>query len=105
MSRHKIESDSVVEADIEAAFDWYEGEQPGLRLEFEEVRSAYERILDGPFKYQDLRSAGQNTRAPGVCRRTDDCRGRLYSLYRTRLWQTTELLLRGTALMRGLTEA
>ena len=57
MRRYKIESDSVVEADIEAAFDWYEGEELGLGLEFlEEVRSAYDRILDRPFKYQDLRS-------------------------------------------------
>lgn len=57
MSRYKIESESAVEADVEAAFEWYEGEEPGLGLEFlDDLRSAYQRILDGPFKYQDLRS-------------------------------------------------
>lgn len=57
MSRYKIESGSAVEADVEAAFEWYEGEEPGLGLEFlDDLRSAYQRILDGPFKYQDLRS-------------------------------------------------
>jgi plasmid stabilization system protein ParE len=45
------------DADIEAAFEWYESEQSGLGLEFlDEVRAAYARIIDGAFKYQKLRS-------------------------------------------------
>jgi len=39
------------------AFDWYEGEEPGLGFQFlDELRVAYQRILDHPFGYQDLRS-------------------------------------------------
>jgi len=50
-------SDVAADADIEAAFEWYESEQSGLGLEFlEEVRAAYARVLDGPLKYQELRS-------------------------------------------------
>jgi plasmid stabilization system protein ParE len=50
-------SDVAADADIEAAFEWYESEQLGLGLEFlDEVRAAYTRILDGPFKYEELRS-------------------------------------------------
>jgi plasmid stabilization system protein ParE len=54
---YAIEAEPAVEADVEAAFDWYEGEEPGLGFEFlEELRAAYQRILDHPFGYQDLRS-------------------------------------------------
>ena len=57
MKRYAIEAEPAVEADVEAAFDWYEGEEPGLGFEFlEELRAAYHRILDHPFGYQDLRS-------------------------------------------------
>jgi len=57
VKRYRLLSDVASDADIEAAFEWYESEQLGLGLEFlEEVRAAYERILDGPFKYQELRS-------------------------------------------------
>ena len=57
MKRHAIEAEPAVEADVEAAFDWYEGEEPGLGFEFlEELRAAYHRILDHPFGYQELRS-------------------------------------------------
>jgi plasmid stabilization system protein ParE len=57
VSGYTLESDSAVDADIEAASEWYEGEEPGLGLEFlEELRSVYQGILDGPFKYQGLRS-------------------------------------------------
>ena len=57
MKRYRLLTDVAGDADIEAAFDWYESEQPGLGLEFlDEVRAAYARILDGPFKYQELRS-------------------------------------------------
>jgi hypothetical protein len=54
---YRIEGAPAVDADIEAAFARYESEEPDLGREFlEEVRAAYQRILDGPFKYQDLRS-------------------------------------------------
>ena len=57
MSRYRLLSDAAADADIEAAFEWYESEQPELGFEFlDEVRATYNRILDGPFKYQELRS-------------------------------------------------
>ena len=57
MNRYHLLSDIASDADLEAAFEWYESEQPGLGFEFlDEVRAAYTRILDGPFKYQELRS-------------------------------------------------
>ena len=67
MIRYTVEAESAVEADVEAAFDWYEGEESGLGFEFlDELRAAYHRILDHPFGYQDLRfgirrlASGQN---------------------------------------------
>ena len=57
MNRYHLLSDIASDADLEAAFEWYESEQPELGFEFlDEVRAAYTRILDGPFKYQELRS-------------------------------------------------
>jgi plasmid stabilization system protein ParE len=57
VKRYRLLSDVAADADIEAAFEWYESEQLGLGSEFlDEVRAAYARILDGPFKYQELRS-------------------------------------------------
>jgi toxin ParE1/3/4 len=57
VNRYHLLSDIASDADIEAAFEWYESEQPGLGFEFlDEIRAAYERILDGPLKYQVLRS-------------------------------------------------
>jgi plasmid stabilization system protein ParE len=56
-NHYYLVSDVASEADIEAAFEWYESEQPGLGIEFlDEVRDVYTRILDGPFKYQELPS-------------------------------------------------
>lgn len=57
MKSYRLLADVATDADIEAAFEWYESEQPGLGLEFlAEVRAVYSRILDGPFKYQETRS-------------------------------------------------
>ena len=57
MKRYEIEAAPAVEADVESAFDWYEGEELGLGFEFlEELRAAYHRIFDHPFGYHDLRS-------------------------------------------------
>lgn len=57
MKPYTIESYDAADADVEAAFRWYQTEQSGLGLEFlEELRSAYNRIADGPLKYEELRS-------------------------------------------------
>ncbi len=57
MKSYRILSDTASDADIEAAFKWYEYEQPGLGLEFlNEIRAAHLRILDAPLKYAVLRS-------------------------------------------------
>jgi plasmid stabilization system protein ParE len=55
VSPYRLVSDGRADSDVEAAFDWYEDEQPGLGLEFlDELRAAYDRIAEGPFKYRDL---------------------------------------------------
>ena len=57
MSRYAIEAEPAVEFDVEAACNWYEGEERGLGFEFlEELRAAYQRILAHPFGYRDLRA-------------------------------------------------
>ena len=46
MKQHQLEAAPAVELDIEAAFNWYEREAPGLGLEFiAELRAVYQRIL------------------------------------------------------------
>ena len=57
MNQYRLEATPAVELDIEAAFEWYEGEEAGLGFQFlDELRDSYVRILDHPFGYQDLRS-------------------------------------------------
>lgn len=57
MSSFRVEAEPLVETDIESSFEWYELELPGLGQEFlEEVRTAYLKIMDGPLKYEKLRS-------------------------------------------------
>ena len=57
MKQYEIVAEPAVEADVEAAHDWYELEQAGLGFEFlQEVRATYERILISPLGYQELRS-------------------------------------------------
>lgn len=57
MSPFRLEAAPAVELDVEAAFSWYEGEESGLGFEFlQELRAVYQRILDRPLGYQDLRS-------------------------------------------------
>jgi hypothetical protein len=34
VTRYRIEAEPSVDADIEAAFQWYESEEPGLGFEF-----------------------------------------------------------------------
>lgn len=57
MIEYRLVSELRADLDIEAAFRWYEKEQSGLGLEFlDELRAAYNRIVEGPFKYPHLRS-------------------------------------------------
>ena len=57
MKSYRLEATPAVDLEVAAAFDWYEGEEPGLGFQFlDELRVAYQRILDHPFGYQDLRS-------------------------------------------------
>ena len=49
MNQYRLEATSAVELDIEAAFEWYEGEETGLGFQFlDELRYSYVRILDHP---------------------------------------------------------
>jgi plasmid stabilization system protein ParE len=57
VSEYRLVSEPQANLDIEAVFHWYEKEQPGLGIEFlDELRATYNRIVEGPFKYQHLRS-------------------------------------------------
>lgn len=57
MIKYRLVSEPQADLDIEATFHWYENEQSGLGLEFlDELRVAYDRIVEGPLKYQELRS-------------------------------------------------
>lgn len=57
MKSYRLEATPSADLDIEAAFEWYEDEESGLGSEFlDELRSAYQRILDHPLGYQELRS-------------------------------------------------
>jgi toxin ParE1/3/4 len=57
VTQYQIKAEPSVDADVDAAFDWYEGEQEGLGREFvDELRAVYLRIVDGPLKYAELRS-------------------------------------------------
>jgi toxin ParE1/3/4 len=59
---YRLTSGPSVDLDVEAAFEWYENEQPGLGMEFlDELRAIYNRIADGPLKYQDLRGGIRRT--------------------------------------------
>jgi plasmid stabilization system protein ParE len=57
VSVYRLVSEPQADLEIEAAFQWYEKEQPGLGMEFlGELRATYNRIVEGPLKYQHLRS-------------------------------------------------
>ena len=56
MTEYRLISEPAVDLDVEAAFEWYEREQAGLGVDFlDELRATYNRIADGPLKYQELR--------------------------------------------------
>ena len=57
MKSYRLEATPGADLDVEATFDWYEGEEPGLGSYFlDELRVAYQRILNHPLGYQELRS-------------------------------------------------
>ena len=57
MTQYRLVSEPQADLEIEAAFRWYEKEQPGLGVEFlEELGTTYSRIREGPLKYQHLRA-------------------------------------------------
>ncbi len=57
MADFQLHLEPQASLDIEAAIEWYEGERLGLGLEFAgELDSTYYRILEGPQRYQVLRS-------------------------------------------------
>jgi len=57
VSSFRLISEPAADLDVIAAFEWYEGERPGLGWEFlDELRGTYTRVEDGPFHYQDLRA-------------------------------------------------
>jgi toxin ParE1/3/4 len=54
---YRLIADPRADLDVEAAFEWYENEQPGVGFELlDELRAAYNSVANGPFKYQVLRS-------------------------------------------------
>jgi len=60
VSRYRIDAEPAVDSDVEAAFNWYETEEAGLGIEFlDELRAAYDRVAEGPFRYQELRSGAR----------------------------------------------
>lgn len=62
MIEYRLVSEPQADRDIEATFRWYENEQSGLGLEFlDELRASYNRIVEGPLKYQELRSGIRRT--------------------------------------------
>jgi plasmid stabilization system protein ParE len=57
VKKYRFEAEPAVEFDVEAAFEWYETEEPALGVEFlEQLRAVYLRIQDHPFGYQELRT-------------------------------------------------
>ena len=57
MTEYRLVAQPQVDLDIAAAFDWYDKEQAGLGREFlGEFRGTYYRVVNGPLKYQPLRS-------------------------------------------------
>ena len=57
MKSYRLEATPGADLDVEAAFEWYEAEEPGLGSEFlDELRTTYNRVLDFPRGYQELRS-------------------------------------------------
>lgn len=57
MTEYRLVAEPLVDLDVAAAYEWYEKERAGLGREFlDELRATYDRVADGPLKYQHLRS-------------------------------------------------
>ena len=57
MSDDQLHSQPPADLDVESAFTWYEGQRPGLGSQFlAELSATFERVLDGPFMYEELRA-------------------------------------------------
>ena len=57
MTEYRLVAEPRAELDVAAAYQWYESEQAGLGREFlEELRNAYDRIVEEPLRYQAVRS-------------------------------------------------
>ena len=57
MTEHRLVAEPRADLDVAATFNWYENEESGLGQEFlNELRAIYDRIVDGPLAYQDLRA-------------------------------------------------
>lgn len=57
MTEYRLVSEPRADLDVEAAFQWYENERPGLGVEFlDELRATYDWIVEGPLKYQEISS-------------------------------------------------
>ena len=57
MTEYRLVAEPKLDPDVEAAFDWHESQQSQLGLRFlTELRATYGRLLQGPFKYQELQS-------------------------------------------------
>ena len=57
MTDYRLVAEPRADLDVAAAFEWYEDQRLGLGAEFlEQLRATYDRIAEGPLKYQELRS-------------------------------------------------
>jgi plasmid stabilization system protein ParE len=57
VTEYRLLSEPRADLEVEAAFEWYENERPGLGSELiDELRAAYDRIASGPLKYRALHS-------------------------------------------------
>ncbi|HSR51614.1 MAG TPA: type II toxin-antitoxin system RelE/ParE family toxin [Acidobacteriota bacterium] len=55
MTNYRVVAQPLVDQDVEAAFEWYHSEKPGLGYKLlDQLRACYDRILQA-FKYQVLR--------------------------------------------------
>ena len=57
MTTYRLVVEPDAEDDVQAAFEWYDGQRAGLGQEFlNELTATYDRVRVGPLRYQILRS-------------------------------------------------
>jgi toxin ParE1/3/4 len=62
VTEYRLVAEPRADLDVAAAYQWYESERAGLGLGFlDQLRIAYDRIADDPFRYQDLQSGVRRT--------------------------------------------